>query len=155
MSFERKTLETQHYLYVDREVPYGPEISAAMGSAFGEVFGFVGAQGITPLAMPMSVYLEQDPTILRFRAGVIVSEQDAAKASDGIKTDTLPAGDAIFTVHIGAYDGLGATHQALWNHMDAQGLPAAMPIWEIYVDDPGTVDADKLRTEIYRAIGAN
>ena len=53
MDFIRKTLPEQHYIYVDKEVPYGPEISDAMGAAFGEVFGFIGQNGITPLAMPI------------------------------------------------------------------------------------------------------
>ena len=55
MSFEKKSLPAQSYIYVEREVPYGPEIGAAMGSAFAEIFGFVGQNGLTPLAMPMSV----------------------------------------------------------------------------------------------------
>ena len=28
-----------------------------------------------------------------------------------------------------------------------------MPIWEVYVDDPGEVEEAKLRTEIFRRVG--
>lgn len=153
MEFTRKTLEPQHYIYVDRECPYGPEIAKAMESGFGEVFTFVGTQGLKPLSMPMSVYLEMDPTMLRFRAGVIVSAEDATKASGNIKSDQLPSGDIMTATHTGPYDQMSDSHQAMWKHMEAEGIPAAMPVWEIYVDDPGQVPANQLRTDLYRAIG--
>lgn len=153
MAFTRKTLPAQHYIYVDRECPYGPEIAEAMGSAFMEVFRFVGEAGVSPLSMPMSVYLGMDPSILRFRGGVIVSAEDAAKATGTIKADTLPGGDVMTTTHVGSYDTMNQTHQALWQHMEAEGIPGAMPVWEIYADDPGDTPEAELRTDIFRAIG--
>ena len=152
MEFTRKTLPTQSYIYVEREVPYGPEIAEAMGSAFGEVFGFIGQSGITPLAMPMSVYTGMDPSILRFRGGVIVSPEDAAKATGNIKTAKLPAGDVMTVTHVGAYDEMNKTHQAMWAHMKENEIESSMPIWEIYVDDPEKVPAEKVRTEIFCAL---
>ena len=152
MDFKRVSLETQHYIYVDRECDYGPEIADAMGSAFGEVFGFVGENQITPQSMPMSVYMGMDPSKLRFRGGVIVSEADAAKASGNIKADTLPGGDAMHVTHVGSYMKMNETHQALWQHMENERIAGTFPIWEIYVDDPGEVAEDEVRTEIYRAI---
>jgi len=133
-------------------VPYGPEIGPAMGSAFGEVFGFVGQNGLTPLAMPMSVYIGMDPKILRFHGGVIVSPEDAAKASGNVKVGALPAGETITTIHIGPYDDLSETHKAMWAHIAENGLEVAMPIWEIYVDDPETVAPEALRTEVFCAL---
>ncbi len=153
MEFTRKTQPEQPYIYVDRECGYGPEIAEAMGSAFGDVFGFVGQFNVTPLSMPMSLYLGMDPEVLRFRGGVMVSAEDAAKAREPIKADTLPAGDVMMTTHVGPYDSMNQTHQALWRHMETEGIPGAFPIWEIYVDDPDNTAPEALRTEIYRAIG--
>lgn len=152
MEFVRKSLPAQHYIYVDRECNYGPEIAEAMGSAFGEVFGFVGENGIAPISMPMSVYTGMDPAKLRFRGAVIVSQEDAAKASGNIKADVLPEGDAMTVTHVGSYMGMGDTHKAMWGHMKEQDIPGTMPVWEIYVDDPTEVDEETLRTEIYCAI---
>lgn len=150
MTFERKSLPLQHYVYVEIETPMA-QIGEAMGPAFGQVFGWLGAQGITPTSMPMSVYFEMaDP--LKFRAGAMVSEADAAKASGPILADVLPT-DAVAGLHTGSYAGLGNTHQALWSHMESAGLTPAMPVWEVYVDDPGSVAEEALRTEVYRAIG--
>jgi effector-binding domain-containing protein len=41
----------------------------------------------------------------------------------------------------------------MWRHMEENGLACTMPVWEIYIDDPGDTDPASLRTEIYRAIG--
>lgn len=152
MSFENKSLPAQAYIYVNREVPYGPEVGPAMGSAFGEVFDFVGQNGLAPLAMPMSVYTGMDSEILRFQGGVIVSAEDAAKASGNIKAGELPAGDVLTTTHVGPYDNLGETHKAMWAYIAENGMEVAMPIWEIYVDDPENVAPEDLKTEIYCAL---
>ncbi|WP_044006443.1 GyrI-like domain-containing protein [Jannaschia sp. CCS1] len=152
MEFTRKTLPAQPYIYVERECAYGPEIADAMGSAFGEIFAFVGQSGITPLSMPMSVYTGMDPKILRFRGGVIVSTDDAAKAEGAIKSDALPAGDVMHVIHKGPYDTMNLTHKALWEHLEAQGTPGTMPTWEIYTDDPGDTAPEDLRTEIFCTI---
>lgn len=37
--------------------------------------------------------------------------------------------------------------------METEGLTGAMPVWEIYVDDPGETPPEAVRTEIYRMIG--
>ena len=37
-------------------------------------------------------------------------------------------------------------------HCAAQGLTPAVPTWEIYVDDPDTTPAHRLRTEVYVAL---
>ncbi len=153
MEFTQKDLPEQPYIYVDRECGFGPEIADAMGSAFGEVFGFVQENGITPRSMPMSIYLGMDPKILRFRGAVAVSAEDAAKASGAIKADTLPGGACMTGVHVGPYDRMNETHQAMWAHMEAEGIKGGMPIWEVYVDDPGMVEPDTLRTEIYCTLG--
>lgn len=154
MTIERKSLPEQHYIYVDRSSSLnGAEIAAAMGSGFGEVFGFAGQNGITPLAMPMSVYVDMPAgATMAFRTGVLVSADDAKRATGQIKADTLPAGEVYTTTHVGPYANLNQTHKKMWDEMTAQGVSKAMPVWEIYVDDPGDTPEDKLRTKIYRAV---
>ncbi len=153
MQFERKSFQAQPYLYVAKECSYeGDAIADAMGAAFGEVFGFIAQTGITPLSMPITVYHGMDPKTLRFQSGVFVSEKDAAKAKDPVKAGQLPACDAMTTTHQGPYTNLNQSHGALWKHMEEAGIEGAMPVWEIYVDDPEHTAPDQLRTEIYRAI---
>ena len=138
MEFERKSLPEQHYVYVDREASFaGNEIAAAMASGFGAVFGFVGQKGVTPLSMPMAIYMEMPSgDKMQFRAGVFVSAEDAKKAEGDIKTAVMPAGDVIKGTHVGPYASLNQSHKALWDHVESEGLGKAMPVWEIYIDDP-------------------
>ncbi len=154
MSIEKTTLAEQHYLYVDREVEMnGDAISQAMGSGFGEVFGFAQAQGIVPQSMPITLYLEMpNGSNMKFRAGVFVSAADAAKASGSVSASKIGAGEAVKKTHVGPYANLNQSHKAIWDYCDTEGLTKGMPVWEIFVDDPTSVPEDKIRTEIYRAV---
>lgn len=156
MEFTRKQLPEQHYLYVDRETAMDAQsIGAAMGSGFGEVFGFTQEKGITPLTMPSSIYLEMPSDgKMKFRAAVFVSADDAAKAEGNVKAGVMPAGEAVTGTHVGPYATLNQSHKALWDYVEKEGLGKAMPVWEIYVDDPQKTPEAELRTEIYRAAGA-
>lgn len=153
MEFHRVTLPAQHYLYVERECPMA-EIADNMGTAFREIFDFMARHGIQPSGAPMAVYpsMPADNEVF-FECGVIVSAHDAGKAEGLIKSASLPAGDAMTVTHVGPYSELNRTHHALWEHMHAEELDAAMPVWELYVDDPDKVPPARLRTEIYRHIG--
>jgi len=154
LDFTRLTLPEEPYLYVERECPFeGPKIAAAMGSAFAEVAAFLKAKGIAPAGPPMSVYLGMDPTALRFRGAMAVAPGEVARAEGAVRAGVLPAGEAMRVTHLGAYANLNLTHRALGSHMEAAGIPAAFPIWEKFLDDPREVAEDRLRTEIFRAIG--
>lgn len=154
MDIQRKTLPDQHYLYVDREAGFtGNEIADAMGSGFSEVFGFIQKNGLECKGMPVSMYLEMpDGPRMAFRCCMFVSADDAQKAAGNVNADVIPAGDVVTALHVGPYANLNVSHKALWDHCDAHGLEKGMPVWEHYIDDPTTVDEDKLRTEIFRRL---
>jgi effector-binding domain-containing protein len=153
MTIERKSLPQQYYLYVDRAPSFTPkEIGDAMASGFAAVFGFVQKKGITPLSMPMAVYMDMPSGgTMPFRAGVFVRADDAGRAEGEVKSGVMPAGEAYTTTHVGPYANLNQTHKALWDHMDGEGAAKGMPVWEIYVDDPGNTPETNLRTQIFRA----
>lgn len=155
MDITRKTLPEQHYLYVDREASFTTPnaIADAMASGFGAVFGFTQSQGITPLTMPSSIYIEMPAgEIMKFRAAVFINAEDAGKADGEVKSAVIPAGEALTATHVGPYANMNQSHKALWDYADEQGLAKGMPVWEIYVDDPTSTPEEKLRTEIFRAI---
>lgn len=150
MDIKRVTLTERPYLFIEREVPMA-EIGPAMGQMIGQLFSFLGQNGIAPNGMPMAIYPEMPSKTVKFRMAVFVTADDAAKASGEVEADTFPAVDALTATHTGPYDKLGQSHQALWKAMGEQGLNGGM-MWEVYIDDPQATAPDKLRTEIYRAI---
>ncbi len=156
MEITRKSLPEQHYIYVDREASFSKnDIAEAMGSGFGAVFMFTKEHNVSPLSMPASIYMEMpSDDRIPFRAAFFVSADDAAKATGEVKAAVMPAGDVAAATHVGPYAGLKESHKALWDYVEAEGLAAAAPVWEIYIDDPTTVPEAELRTEIYRAVGA-
>jgi hypothetical protein len=103
MDIQRKTLPDQHYLYVDREAGFtGNEIADAMGSGFGEVFGFIQQHGLECVSMPVSMYIEMpNGPRMAFRCCMFVSADDAKKASGNVKADVIPAGDVVTALHVG------------------------------------------------------
>ena len=153
MEITREELPEQHYIYVEKRCGMGPEIAQAMGEGFGAAFGWLAENGIAPQSMPMTVYTEMPSGgQMVFRCGALVTPEDAAKASGPARADTLPAGPALKALHKGAYASMNQTHDALWKHAKAEGLESRMPVWEIYIDDPGeTAEAD-LRTEVFHAV---
>lgn len=155
MDIEEKTFDAQDYIYVSGEAPMTDpaEIAKAMGAAFGQAFEFLGTAGISAMSPPISVYTEMPGERMTFRCGFFVSAEDAVKAEGGVAADQLPAGKALHALHVGPFTDMNQTHGAIWAHAKANGLASAMPVWEIYIDDPNETDEDQLRTEIYHSLG--
>ncbi len=152
MEFERVMLPEQPYLFVERECEMS-EIGQAMGSAFAELFDFLARHGIQPQSAPIAVYPQMPSgSSVRFHCGAFVSPGDLGKADRLVYGATLPEGPAMKTVHVGPYANLNQTHQAMWDRITEEDLDGAMPIWEVYVDDPQKTPEAEMRTEVYRAL---
>jgi len=157
MNFIRKSLPEQHYIYVDREAPFSEPgaIGKAMASGFGAIYNFFTVKGITPVSAPSSIYMEMPSgDTMHFRAGIFVTADDAKKAEGDVKSATMSAGEVVTGTHVGPYANLNQSHKALWDYFEEHGLEKAMPVWEIYIDDPDSTPEADLRTEVYRSIGA-
>ena len=61
----------------------------------------------------------------------------------------LPGGRVVTVTHVGPYDQLKGTWDGIMAWVQSEGLTLNGAPWEVYVDDPTTVDPSTLRTEIY------
>lgn len=144
------------YLYTERTCSTDPaDISRNMGIAFGTVGALLGRKGITSAGRPLSVYYTHDPETMTFRAGFLVSEEDAAKAEGEVGAGILPAGTVLNFIHRGPYAKLRVSYGEMMEYLAANEMTVGAPTWEIYLNDPdGVSSEDELETDCYVTVSA-
>jgi len=118
------------------------ELSTLIPQACGKVWSFVRAAGIANPGRHLAIYFDCEMNI---ECGVEVQEQFSGNGE--IFCSSTPEGTAATAAHIGPYNCLGQTHDAVRQWCADQGYKLAGPSWEIYghwTDDPS-----KLRTDVY------
>jgi effector-binding domain-containing protein len=91
------------------------------------------------------LYKDQKPNV---EIGVLAAGPFQARGR--VIASHLPGGKAALAIHHGDYAKLGATHDAVRDYVEAQGLEPAGPRWEIY--GHWREDPDELETEIYHLL---
>lgn len=121
-------------------------VGAALHGTLPDIFSHLQAHGVAMVGAPFARYHTADGTTFDLEAGIPVGS--AFPETDTIRARQLPGGDAIATVHVGAYDRLPEAVAALASWRHAHGRTAAGAYWEVYVDDPSTVPPDEVRTQL-------
>ena len=150
-NYQMVECKEQPYLYNARSCSMDPsDISKNMGLAFQAVGDLIARKGITSATKPLSVYYGYDPKIMTFRAGFLVSAEDAEKAEGDVKADVLPSGKVLNYIHKGPYAKLRVSYDAAMKYIDENGMTIGEPTWEIYLNEPDDVETeDELKTDIY------
>ncbi len=144
--FEFRTPARQHTAAIKMTRPVSG-IGPAMAEAFPKIYHAVVSAGVEPAGMPLAVYFEMGPEETTFECAIPVP--GLFTASGDVQPSSVGGGEAAFTVHVGPYDTIGQTWEALMGWLAAQGKTAAGHGWESYVDEPGQVPDAELRTELY------
>ena len=143
MEFHTEEVGVQPFVFIRTQTKI-TEIGDKIGACLGQLAPFVGDNAA---GMPIARYTEWDAEGGTMEIGMPVK---AAMESQGdIQAGDLPAGRAAVVTHVGAYDGLAATWDALKVWMANEKLEGRDSPWEQYIDDPGAVPADEVRTRIY------
>lgn len=145
--FGRAQLDAQPILTI-RTTATLDQLSTVMGPLFGELYGYIRENGQSPVGMPFARYYAMDGKSVDFECGMPVASAMAGTAR--IQAGELPAGTMATVTHLGPYEGLGKTWEALFEWIKSQGLEQAGAPWEVYVTDPGAEpDQSKWRTDIF------
>ena len=116
------------------------KLGETFGPLFGEIMAAVQAAGVAR-------YHDMKGNDVDLECGIPVSS--TFETSGRVAVCELPGGRAATVTHVGPYHQLRDTWQAIMGWVQSEGLAPSGPPWEVYIDDPTTVDEATLRTEIY------
>ena len=145
-TFEIRQTTEQHTAALKMTRPV-TQIGPAMAEAFPKLYHAVVSAGVEPAGEPLARYFDMDAEAVIFECAVPVPGPFTAVGE--VQPSTVGGGEAAFTVHVGPYDTIGQTWEALMTWLTEQGKAPAGPTWEVYIDDPQEVPENELKTELY------
>jgi AraC family transcriptional regulator len=150
-SITKNDLSLQPILVARRRVGRS-EIAATIGEVLPKIFLYAQKNGIALTGLPFTRYVDVGPGLLTIEPGMRIAAagEDLNSIDPEIVSDTLPAGPAASTTHIGSYDKLPDAYAAIQQWIEAEGLVAAGAPWESYVTDPAEYpDPKDWKTEVF------
>jgi len=124
------------------------EIGSVFSGLFGELWGFVYANQITPAGAPLSLYYTDDPYQSEMVVEVGVPIAQAITETDRIKMSDLPAVTTASTIYHGSYTNVGEAYSAIVAWIEANGYHIAGPSREVYLHFDPQGDPAQNITEI-------
>ena len=94
-------------------------LTAFFGRAFGTVMAAAQKQGAAPAGPPFALYRGIPGETVDVEAGFPMAS--SFRDADGVAAGTLPETDAFEALHIGPYDTLENTYNAVLGQMQAEG----------------------------------
>jgi effector-binding domain-containing protein len=143
-----KTLEPQHLLSIRTRTSLR-EISATVGRAYGELFGYLARVGVRPAGPPLIIYHDPEFREEDMDVEIGVPIERRLQGDVGMSGGELSGGPGASTIHVGPYNEIGPAYQALAAWIQQQGHETAGAPREIYLVGPEqSRDPAGLRTEI-------
>jgi len=152
---ELRELEPQPVVCVHLVLPMA---EADMRSLFARYLPLVAARigelGLSPIGASFSRFHQWGGDVADMEIGFPVA--DPPSALEPVATiehgepglSELPGGTAAVALHRGPYKDLPTVYPKLQAWIRSQGRTEGSGPWEVYIDDPGTVDHKTLRTEV-------
>jgi effector-binding domain-containing protein len=126
-------------------------IANAYMDGFTKIAKFMAKNKLHQAGAPLGIDGATSADSYSFDAGIPVERADVAGA-DGVRVAQSYAGKALKTVHVGPYDGLGGTLKKLRAYLMVHAYTQNGATFSSFIDDPGSVAVEKVRTEVYAPI---
>jgi effector-binding domain-containing protein len=126
-----------------------PAIGRDAGAAYGELFAHLGRAGAPPAGPPFALYHAEPGEGGELDVEFCVPVCRPLSGAGRIAGRELPGGRAAYTLHPGAYDGVGPAYAALQAWIQEHGHEGAGAPRELYLVGPDQARTPaELRTEI-------
>ena len=136
---ERHLLRTRHRGDVGRVPEFG-------GDGFSLLSAHMKAVGGALSDIPYVAFRGQDPADMRLEVCFPLAE--AKRGGGDVEAAMLPAGDIVFCMHLGDYEGTMAVHEEMRAWIGARGLPRPEISCEQYFNGL-EFPVDQLLTKIF------
>ena len=120
-----------------------------VGQLFGEVFGYLGSQGVNPIGPPLAIYHDGEYREKDVDVEVAVPVAGKVPGNKRVKYQELPAvARMACAIHKGDYSGIGQAYNAVMSWVDKNGYRVTDCNREVYLQGPGQGDPASYVTEI-------
>lgn len=146
---EKVILKPMQILYIS-DTGNMASLSKVFEKDYGELFNFIGSNGLTPGKVMGFYFSYNDPIVLEVAVEV---NKIPAELPGRIRSKIVEGGDAVVAHYTGAYEEMQIPYSQLaqWvtdNNRQANGLP-----FEVYLNGPADVkDNSELKTDIYQML---
>ena len=146
VAIETVELEPQPAMVVRRKVAV-EDLGGVLADILPRVYQHIVQSGQQPAGMPFMRYFSMDGVSCDIAAGLPVAEPIAG-AGD-IENHTLPGGQALTALHVGAYEEVGAVWGQVMRRAGELGSENRFGGWDLYANDPGEVSEEERETRVY------
>ena len=146
VAIETVELEPQPAMVVRRKVAV-EDLGGVLADILPRVYQHIVQSGQQPAGMPFMRYFSMDGVSCDIAAGLPVAEPIAG-AGD-IENHTLPGGQALTALHVGAYEEVGDVWGQVMRRAGELGSENRFGGWDLYANDPGEVSEEERETRVY------
>ncbi len=148
-----ENVRPQTILYVSSQANTNSDVSAVLEQAYGQIMSTITANGLETAGMPMAITRSWNAGDWVFDAAIPVDVDGIELVEDNpVKLGNTYSGKAVKYIQLGSYDLAEASYEALEAYLVDQGLEKNGDSWEVYVNDPATVEETAIETHIFYPI---
>jgi effector-binding domain-containing protein len=136
-----------------RETAIMASIPERIGQIFSEIIVLLNKKGISPSGAPFAYWHNMNPESISKGVFDMECGFPVGMPFDGegqIKASKLPGGKVVTAMHIGPYETLAETYEAVQSWIKEKGYHVGEDMWETYLTNPCEVpDKSNWMTEIF------